>query len=77
MTTSIGEKGAGRCACRLLMCPRVVVSSFTTLPLGARGGVASIFDCDSPWRSFHCFLLASHYSGSYELGYYQTWSMTF
>ena len=37
--TSLVKEGAGCCAGCLFMCPRVVVSRFTSVPLGAGGGL--------------------------------------
>ena len=42
MVAFLGEEGAGRCAGVLLVSSRVVVSSFTTLPLGAERGLRSL-----------------------------------
>ena len=44
------EEGAGRCTGCLL---ESSVSRFTTRKR------AMIFDCDTPWRRFHCFLSRS------------------
>ena len=42
VTSLRGGEGDGRCAGRLLVYPRFVVSPFTTLPLGAGGGLRSL-----------------------------------
>ena len=53
MITVLGKKKAGRCVGCPLVCLSFVVSHFTTLPQSA------IFDCGTPWISFHSFLLKS------------------
>ena len=36
--------------------PHFIVSHLFLLPLGAGRDVATIFDSDTPWRCFHCFV---------------------
>ena len=48
------EDGAHHCVGRLLVCPHLVVSRFTVLPLGIGGGLPSLIVA-LPW-SFRCFL---------------------
>ena len=41
-----------------VVCPCFVVSRFNISFLGARGGLGTVFDCRTPWRSFHCCVLS-------------------
>ena len=60
ITSRGGVEGAGRCAGCLLEYQCFVVSCFTTLPLGAGGGLR-FFYCGTPYRSFQCFIFGTHF----------------
>ena len=55
MIISLGEEGAGCCSGRHFVSPRFCGFTFYDSPLWCQRG-AAIFDCDTPWRSLHCFV---------------------
>ena len=59
MSTLVGKEGTAQCDCHLLLCPIFVL--FTTLPLGARGGLKYL----NVALPINCFLNQNEGSGTH------------